>query len=223
MKTIGKFLLKVFLVLIIILSIICLCIFGSCYLKKEKLYKEESISQKINNLENNGTYVKLTSVSDNFKDAIVAIEDHRFYNHHGFDIISFSRALIVNLQTKEFSQGGSTITQQLAKRLYLTSDKNIFRKVTELLIAFDLEKFLEKEKILEVYINSIYYGNSSTGIYNASINYFNKAPNYLTDNEAAFLAGLPQAPSIYSKNNNLADKRKEDVLNALAKYRENKK
>ena len=222
MKKIRRFFLKLFLVLIIIVSLIMLCIFGSCYLKKEKLYKIESISQKINNIENNNSYIKLDSVSDNFKNAIVAIEDHRFYNHSGFDLISFSRAFFVNLKTKEFSQGGSTITQQLAKRLYLTADKNIFRKITELLIAFDLEKFLEKDKILELYINSIYYGNSSTGIYNASLNYFNKPPNNLTDNEAAFLAGLPQAPSIYSKNKDLAEKRKKEVLDAVAKYNNKK-
>ena len=223
MKKIGRFFLKIFLILIITVSIICLGIFGNCYLKKEKLYKNESISQKITNIENKNTYVKLDSVSDNFKKSIVAIEDHRFYDHSGFDIISFSRALVVNLKTKEFSQGGSTITQQLAKRLYLSADKNIFRKVTELLIALDLEKFLEKDKILELYINSIYYGNSSTGIYDASINYFNKTPNNLTDNEAAFLAGLPQAPSIYSKNTDLAERRKQEVLDAVAKYNKDKK
>lgn len=222
MKKIGRFFLKIFLILIITASIICLGIFGNCYLKKEKLYKNESISQKITNIENKNTYVKLDSVSDNFKKSIVAIEDHRFYDHSGFDIISFSRALVVNLKTKEFSQGGSTITQQLAKRLYLSADKNIFRKVTELLIALDLEKFLEKDKILELYINSIYYGNSSTGIYDASINYFNKTPNNLTDNEAAFLAGLPQAPSIYSKNTDLAERRKQEVLDAVAKYNKDK-
>lgn len=222
MKKIGKFFLKIIMYMLILLFIVFTCFLGASYIKKEKLYKEESISSKITKIEDRDTYVKLSSVSPNFLNAIVAIEDHRFYSHSGFDFISFTRALLVNIKTKDFSQGGSTITQQLAKRMYFKGEKTITRKAVELLIAKDLEKFLEKDKILELYINTVYYGNSSTGIYEASLNYFNKPPNNLKDTEAAFLAGLPQAPSIYSKNEDLAKERTEKVLDAMKKYEKEK-
>lgn len=220
MKAIGKFFKNILLFLLIIILIAAISFFGAAYFKKEQLYKKASISEKVNQIESMPTYIKTKNVSPNFLEAMVCIEDHRFYKHSGFDIISFSRAFITNLKTKEFTQGGSTITQQLAKKMYLTSEKNIFRKLTELLIAKDLEKYLNKEKILELYINSIFYGNNSTGIYNASLNYFGKTPNNLTDEEAAFLAGLPQAPSIYSRDSNLANERKQEVVDAVAKFKD---
>ncbi len=220
MEKLKKFFLKFILSIIAIIGVILLLVFGAAYIKKEKLYKATPISEKVKTIEEKDTYIKLNSISDDFLTAIVCIEDHRFYKHCGFDPISFARATLVNLKSQKFSQGGSTISQQLAKRLYLNADKSIFRKVTELLISFDLEKFLDKDKILELYINSVYYGRSSTGIYEASINYFNKTPNLLTKNEAAFLAGLPQAPSVYQSNEKLATQRMNEVLNAITKYSE---
>lgn len=115
---------------------------------------------------------------------------------------------------------GSTITQQTGRLLYFTQEQRFTRKVAELFVAFDLEKNYSKEDILELYINIIYYGNGYYGIRDASLGYFNKEPKDLTLDEASLLAGIPNAPSVYSPNKNLdlAKKRQSAVLSAMLKY-----
>lgn len=139
--------------------------------------------------------------------AVVDVEDRRFYAHFGFDIISFSRAMLINLIKKRYAQGASTITQQVAKNLFLTSQKNITRKIQELLIAFWLEHKFTKEQILTLYLNRVYLGAGTYGIEAASNKYFLKSSRDLTLREAAVLAGLLKAPSrynpIFSKKNAL--------------------
>lgn len=130
--------------------------------------------------------------------AIVATEDRRFYQHFGFDIISFSRAMFVNLLQRRYVQGGSTITQQVAKNLFLTSQKNIRRKVQELLLAFWLEYKFSKDQILALYMNRVYLGNGAYGIESAANKYFQKTSNDLNLHETAILAGMLKAPSRYN-------------------------
>lgn len=130
--------------------------------------------------------------------AIVAIEDRRFYQHFGFDIISFTRAMIVNLVNRRYVQGGSTITQQVAKNLFLTSKKNMKRKVQELLLAFWLEYKFSKDQILALYMNRVYLGSGTYGIEAAANKYFQKASNDLNLREASILAGMLKAPSRYN-------------------------
>ena len=130
--------------------------------------------------------------------AIVATEDRRFYEHFGFDIISFTRAMIVNVIHRRYVQGGSTITQQVAKNLFLTSQKNIKRKVQELLLAFWLEHKFTKDQILALYMNRVYLGNGTYGIESAANKYFQKTSNDLNLREAAILAGMLKAPSRYN-------------------------
>ena len=131
-------------------------------------------------------------------DAIVSTEDRRFYQHFGFDIISFTRAMIANAVAGRYVQGGSTITQQVAKNLFLTSQKNIKRKVQELLLAFWLEYKFSKEQILTLYLNRVYLGSGTYGIEAASQKYFQKSSRDLNMLEAAVIAGMLKAPSRYN-------------------------
>ena len=131
-------------------------------------------------------------------DAITATEDRRFYSHFGFDIISFSRAMIANLFAGRYAQGGSTITQQVAKNLFLTNQKNIKRKTQELLLAFWLEHKFSKEQILTLYLNRVYLGSGTYGIEAASQKYFQKSSRDLNMLEAAVIAGMLKAPSRYN-------------------------
>ncbi len=131
-------------------------------------------------------------------DAIVYTEDRRFYQHFGFDIISFTRAMIANLFAGRYAQGGSTITQQVAKNLFLTSEKSVRRKVQELLLAFWLEYKFSKEQILTLYLNRVYLGSGAYGIEAASQRYFQKTSRDINIMEAAVLAGMLKAPSRYN-------------------------
>ena len=131
-------------------------------------------------------------------DAIISTEDRRFFSHFGFDIISFTRAMIANAFAGRYVQGGSTITQQVAKNLFLTSKKNIKRKTQELLLAFWLESKFSKEQILTLYLNRVYLGTGVYGIEAASQKYFQKSSRDLNVMEAAILAGMLKAPSRYN-------------------------
>ncbi len=131
-------------------------------------------------------------------DAIVFTEDKRFYEHFGFDTISFTRAMLANIFAGRYAQGGSTITQQVAKNLFLTNKKTISRKVQELFLAFWLEKKFEKNQILTLYLNRVYFGNGAYGIEAASQKYFQKTSRDLNILEGAVLAGMLKAPSRYN-------------------------
>ena len=131
-------------------------------------------------------------------DAIVYTEDRRFYSHFGFDIISFTRAMIANIFAGRYAQGGSTITQQVAKNLFLTSEKSVRRKAQELLLAFWLEYKFTKEQILTLYLNRVYLGSGAYGIEAASQKYFQKTSRDLNMLEAVVIAGMLKAPSRYN-------------------------
>jgi len=131
-------------------------------------------------------------------DAIISTEDRRFYSHFGFDIISFTRAMLTNIFLRRYAQGGSTITQQVAKNLFLTPNKNIKRKIQELMLAFWLEHKFTKEQILTLYLNRVYLGSGTYGIEAASQKYFQKSSRDLNLKEAAVIAGMLKAPSRYN-------------------------
>ena len=149
--------------------------------------------------------------------AIVAVEDSRFYTHDGYDLKGILRATVDNVEAGEIEEGGSTITQQLAKNLFLTNEQSFTRKAEELLLARQIEKHFSKDKIIEFYLNTIYFGSNFYGIYDASHGYFGKEPKELTLAESAMLAGLPNAPSLYSPYVNfmLAKKRQMTVIDAM--------
>ena len=164
-------------------------------------------------------YVFFKDIPRAMRQAVIAVEDKRFYAHGGFDVESIARATVVNVEEGEISQGGSTITQQLAKNLFLTQERSFTRKVEELFLAIQLERHYDKNKILEMYLNTIYFGSNFYGIYEAAHGYFDKEPKDLTVAECAMLAGIPNAPSIYSPYVNfmLAKKRQLVVIDAMVK------
>lgn len=146
----------------------------------------------------NRTPVALSAVSPDLINATLAIEDRNFYHHRGFDLKAIVRAIQANRQSGSYSQGGSTITQQLVKLRLLTREKSFIRKIKELILSILVEKHFTKEEILEMYLNQVNYGGPVYGIEQAAITFFGKNAKNLTLAESAFLAGLPQAPSRYS-------------------------
>jgi membrane peptidoglycan carboxypeptidase len=157
------------------------------------------------------TVVTLDRISDYAEKASVAIEDSNFYNHNGIEIKAIFRAIFTNLMDGNLlsGQGGSTITQQVIKNALLTSDKKISRKLKEWVLAPRLESQLNKDQILEIYLNEIPYGGTVYGIQEASRRFFGKDAADLTLAEAAYLAALPQRPTYYSPYGNNLDKLKE--------------
>jgi penicillin-binding protein 1A len=162
--------------------------------------------------------VELQQISPLLREATVAIEDRRFYEHRGIDYRGVLRALVRDLESREAAEGGSTITQQLARTLYLDREKTIGRKLAEGCIAAEMEQRWSKDRILETYLNRVYYGNRATGADAAARTYFSKPPSELTLPEAALLAGLPQAPSRLDPLSRPEDAktRRDHVLEAMA-------
>ncbi|WP_179151876.1 biosynthetic peptidoglycan transglycosylase [Oceanobacillus senegalensis] len=210
---------KLILLGIIFALLVVLGIGALGYIKYQEAIEGIPVMEKVESVKDDEDFVRLEDVSPDFTDAVVAIEDHRFYRHGAFDLISLVRAMLTNLKAKEIVQGGSTLTQQVAKNLYFSNNQNFIRKVAELFVAFDLERIYSKDDILELYVNIIYYGEGNYGVKEASLYYFGKTPEELSYEEATFLAGLPQAPSLYSSNDNMAKQRQSEVMEALSEYR----
>lgn len=167
--------------------------------------------------EENRIEVPLEQVSKDLIQATLAVEDRRFYRHRGFDPAGLLRALLNNLKGGQTPQGGSTITQQLAKNLFLSHDRTLKRKVNEALYTVHLERRYHKDEILEIYLNTIYYGDGAYGVEAAAQTYFGKSAADLSLGEAALLAGLPKGPSYYSPHLNpeAAEQRRKTVLNQM--------
>jgi penicillin-binding protein 1A len=164
-----------------------------------------------------GEWVPRRQIPDSLVKAVLATEDRRFYSHEGVDFWGVIRAIVVNLRHGDVVQGGSTITQQLAKNLFLTPDRTLKRKVQEAMLAYSLESRLSKDELLEQYLNRVYFGSGAYGVEAASRRYFAKGVENLTVPESAMLAGLLQAPSRYSPLNNpkLSAARTSHVLDAM--------
>lgn len=186
----------------------------------DRSYRVIALKSAVNAKLDRKNYINLNDIPLTMQQAIIATEDNRFYNHFGLDISSILRALLVNMQTGSIAEGGSTITQQLVKNLFLSQEQNFGRKAEEAILALDMELRYSKEEILEMYLNTIYFGSGSYGIGDASRNYFAKHPPNLNLAEASLLAGLPNAPSVYSPYVNLsaAKQRQSIVLSAMVKY-----
>ncbi len=163
------------------------------------------------------TFVPYFRIPDQVKKAFVAIEDERFYRHHGIDLIGIARALIYDIKAGRIVQGGSTITQQLAKLLFLKPERSLSRKIKEAALSIQIEKRYTKDEIIGLYLNQAYFGTNAYGIDAAAHTYFNKPAEELTLAEAALLAALPRAPTYYSpfKNPEKALKRRNIVLKKM--------
>lgn len=214
MKFIRRLLLFILVIIIIVGSVL--------YLNGNKLYKEKlseiSLENKVSSVREDSNFVKLSSLPIYYKDAVVSVEDRRFYSHGTIDFIALARATFSNIKQKDFKEGGSTITQQTAKNLYLIEEKDVSnRKVAEFLIGRDLEKKYNKDEILELYVNTIYFGDGYYGIQEASKGYFGKDAKDLTLYEATMLAGVPNAPSLYAPtvNFHLTQSRQKKVVSSM--------
>lgn len=216
----GKFFKKLFLLILVIAICICAFVTYKGHVMYENAISKESIEEKVKKIKEYDNFISIDDVPDTYKKATIAIEDHRFYSHHGIDIITTLRSLITNVQNQKITNGGSSITQQVARNLYFTQEKSFIRKIAELFVAVDLENNYKKDEILEMYLNIIYFGDGYTGLKQASYGYYRVSPKQLSLYEQTMLAGIPNAPSVYSPNANadLAIKRQEKVVNQMLKY-----
>lgn len=177
-----------------------------------------SIERVIEELKGRAGYVTVDELPQVYLDAVVAVEDHRFYEHPGIDVIAIGRAALNDMRTLSLREGGSTITQQLAKNLFFTQKKHFSRKVAEVLMAFDLEKMYSKAELLELYVNSAYFGEGLTGIGNAAPGLLGKPASLMSDYECTLMAGLPNAPSVLSDDDEAAAARQRIVVSQMEKY-----
>lgn len=186
----------------------------------DRFYRIIALKSAVNAKIDRKNYVPLRDIPLTLQQAIIAVEDNRFYRHYGFDVEGIIRAMLVNLQAGEVVEGGSTITQQLVKNLFLTREQTVGRKAEEFILALDMELRYSKEEILEIYLNTIYFGSNAYGIGQAAKIYFAKKPIDLTLAESSLLAGLPNAPSLFSPYEDFkaAKGRQAVVLQTMVKH-----
>ncbi len=215
-KVIGGLL--AFLVLVLLAAGMFWAVQG--YLSYQKAVKEKPLAQAVEEIRSEAQWVPLEQVPEMYQKAVLAVEDHRYYEHPGIDWISTVRAIAHDIRVMKPEQGGSSITQQLVKNMYYDQNKTLARKAAEAWTALYVERQLSKEEIMELYINTIYFGDGYYGLRAASLGYFGKEPQELTDSEAVLLAGIPNAPSAYapSRHADLALQREKQVLAAMVKY-----
>lgn len=220
MKRIKRIIVRFFALLMTVILIVGVVLGGCGYKMYHDAIAEQPLAEKIAEIQSEPHYTTLSEIPETYLDAVVAVEDHRFEQHFGIDLIAIGRAAWNNLTSWSLREGGSTITQQLAKNLYFTQEKSFVRKIAEMFMAFRLEKTYTKNEILELYVNSIYFGDGYYCIYDASQGYFGKAPIDMTDYECTLLAGIPNAPSVYSltANPELAEQRQEYVVQRMVQY-----
>jgi penicillin-binding protein 1A len=165
-------------------------------------------------------FVPLAQIPQSLRDAVIATEDKRFYSHWGIDPIGVARAVVQNYRRGRFVEGGSTITQQLTKVLFLTPDKSLERKLKEAVLALELERRYSKDRILEMYMNQVYFGHGAYGVEAAARTYFGKSVSELNVRESALIGGLPRAPSNYSpfERSEAAKGRREVVLRRMVEF-----
>ena len=178
---------------------------------------EKSVEEMEAEIESTDNYTTLDQLPQTYIEAVLAVEDKRFYRHPGIDPIAIGRALVNDIRAGSYVEGGSTITQQLAKNQFFTQDKKLVRKISEMFMAFQIESVLDKDKILELYVNSIFFGNGYYCVADASEGYFGKKPSEMDFDECTLLAGIPNAPSNYNPfaSPELARQRQAQVLDKM--------
>lgn len=204
-----KFLIKSFIFLFISFVVLLIGLYTYAYLSPKldlktsgSLYLYDNKNDLVYQGSRSNEWANLEDISDNLKNAVIAVEDKNFYNHHGFDYLRIAKAMLTNIKKKSIVQGASTISQQYIKNLYLDFDKTWKRKAEEAMLTLELEVHYDKDDILEGYLNTINYGQDNMGIVNASSYYFNKKPSELTLEEAIMLAGIPKNPAGYNPVSN---------------------
>lgn len=216
MKFIKKLIIAIILLIIVACSIVFLI--GQSYYSKA--LKEKPLLTRVDEITSKENFVKFEDMSSYYRNAVISVEDHRFYDHGPVDFIAIARAIFTNIKNGELQEGGSTITQQVAKNVVFSQEQSWVRKVGEIFAAYELEKNYTKKEIFELYVNTAYFGDGYYGIYDASYGYYNKSPKDLNLDEASMLAGVPNAPSVYAPtvNPDLAKKRQYHVLNTMLEY-----
>ena len=204
-----KFLIKSFIFLFISFVVLLIGLYTYAYLSPKldlktsgSLYLYDNKNDLVYQGSRSNEWANLEDISDNLKNAVIAVEDKNFYNHHGFDYLRIAKAMLTNIKKKSIVQGASTISQQYIKNLYLDFDKTWKRKAEEAILTLELEVHYDKDDILEGYLNTINYGQGNMGIVNAASYYFNKKPSELTLEEAIMLAGIPKNPAGYNPVSN---------------------
>lgn len=210
----------IFLVILVVMSIVFLIV-GNGYDMYKKAINETPIDKKISSIKQKENYTKFDELPQMYINAVISVEDHRFYEHKGIDLIAIGRAVINDVKAMEYVEGGSTITQQLCKNIYFTQEKKFNRKIAEVFMAFEIERQCDKKEIFELYINTSYFGDGYSTAKEACRGYFHKELNEMTDGESVLLAGIPNAPSVYAptKNPKLAKQRQNQVLKKMVKYK----
>lgn len=216
MKFIKKLFIGILILIILVISIIFLV--GHSYYTKA--LKEKPLFSRIDEITSRENYVKFEDMSSNYRNAVISVEDHRYYDHGPVDFIAIGRAVFTNIKSGKLKEGGSTITQQVAKNVVFSQESTWVRKIAEIFAAYDLEKNYSKKEIFELYVNTSYFGDGYYGIYQASNGYYKKSPKDLNLDESSMLAGVPNAPSVYAPtvNPDLAKKRQYHVINKMLEY-----
>lgn len=210
----------------IIIFVILIVLFAGAILTYQgyTMYKEAldkiSVKDKVAELQAQENYTKFEDLPEFYLDAVVAVEDRRFYNHGALDYIGIGRAIWTNIKSFELKEGGSSITQQVAKNVYFTQEKTALRKIAEVFMAFEIERNCDKDTILEMYVNTSYFGSGYYGIKEAANGYYDKEPIDMNEYESSMMAGVPNAPSVYAptKNPDLAAQRQRQVLERMVRY-----
>ena len=207
-----KTFLKVMLLLMLIGISIGLLLIGKGYDMYKEAIQETPLEEKVEEIKSKANYTKISELPQMYLDAVI--------KHSGIDVIAIGRAIINDIKAMDFVEGGSTITQQIAKNEYFTQEKKITRKIAEVFMAYEIEKKYSKDEILELYINTIYFGNGYYNIKDACEGYFGKSPNEMTAGECIMLAGIPNAPSVYNPKENpkLAKERQKQVADKMVEY-----
>lgn len=193
-----KLLFKMIIILLVIITGFCGYYGYLGYQIYQDKIQEQSLSERVNQLKSKEDYVTLDQISPIYKEAVLESEDRRFYQHGPVDYYGLARAMLTNLTTFSFKEGGSTITQQLSKNLCLSFEKNLSRKFAEVFIARDLEKMYSKDEILEMYLNITYLGEGNYGIQAASQYYYHIDAIDLNKQQCDILVKTLKRPSVYN-------------------------
>lgn len=211
-----KILKRIIFIVVLISMSIALLFVGNGYDMYKQAIEQISVEDKIAEIKDKENYTNFSELPQMYKNAVIAVEDHRFYKHN----VAIGRSAFNDIKAMSFVEGGSTITQQLAKNIYFTQEKKIERKIAEVFMAFEIEKNCDKDEILELYLNTSYFGDGYYTPKEACRGYFNKELNEMTDYECILLAGIPNAPSVYAptKNPELAKQRQKQVMKKMIEY-----
>lgn len=201
--------------------LISLFVFGIVFYQGYDLYRDAiektPIKEVVNDIRSKEDFLEIDQLPEDYINAVIAVEDRRFYTHNGIDIISIGRAIITDIKEMAFVEGGSTITQQVAKNNLFTQEKTAVRKIAETFAALDFEKNYDKDEIFELYVNTSYFGDGYYSVKEAVNGYFDKEPKDMDLYECTLLAGIPNAPSVYAptKNPELAKQRQAQVIEKM--------